>query len=361
MTGATIARADAAAPLPLVVIAGWLGAGKTTLVNHLLRHAGGRRIAVLVNDFGDIAIDAELIEQAAAQGASVSTGAEGGADGAASASVLNLTGGCLCCSFGDDLVGTLAGLARRDPRPDVVVIETSGVALPAEVVRTARLAAAVRPAGTWVLADAAAVRAQADDRYVGDTVRRQLGQADWVVLNKPDLAAGAPALADLDAWLAGAAPAARRITAPVRELPAELVLGWREVDEGEVEGEVEGGEAAAQPLAAGSGDGDALERMTGRAIGTGPSGHGEGRRAGERFESLTLHVPAGVDPVALARQLEAADAGILRAKGFVTDATGQRWLVQLAGTRTELTPWPGRGEGRLVLIGLRGRLLPPRV
>ena len=95
-------------PLPTVVIGGYLGAGKTTLVNHLLRHADGRRVAVLVNDFGDVNIDADLIE---------------GAD----AGVLSLSGGCLCCSFGDDLVGTLLALQRRQPPPDVVLIELSGV------------------------------------------------------------------------------------------------------------------------------------------------------------------------------------------------------------------------------------------
>ena len=145
--------------LPTVVIGGYLGAGKTTLVNHLLRHAGGRRIAVLVNDFGDIAIDAELIDATS---------------GDASAGVLSLSGGCLCCSFGDDLVGALNGLAQRQPAPDLCLIELSGVALPAAVVRTARLALAVDIVGTLVLADASAIRAQASDRYVGDTVRQQL-------------------------------------------------------------------------------------------------------------------------------------------------------------------------------------------
>ena len=104
-------------PLPTVLIGGYLGAGKTTLVNHLLRQADGRRVAVLVNDFGSINIDADLIE-------------------GSSAGVLALSGGCLCCSFGDDLVGTLQALTRREPAPDVCLIELSGVALPAAVLRT---------------------------------------------------------------------------------------------------------------------------------------------------------------------------------------------------------------------------------
>ena len=104
--------ADTAGALPTVLIGGWLGAGKTTLVNQLLRQADGRRLAVLVNDFGELGIDAGLI-----------TGA--------SDEVLELAGGCVCCSYGADLVGTLRRVAARDPRPDALLIETSGVADPA--------------------------------------------------------------------------------------------------------------------------------------------------------------------------------------------------------------------------------------
>ena len=176
LTGAQV-PADGLAPLPTVVIGGYLGAGKTTLVNHLLRHAGGRRIAVLVNDFGEVDIDADLIV---------------GQDG----EVLSLAGGCVCCSFGSDLVGTLMALPERSPPPEVVLIELSGVALPAAVVRSARLAPGIDVVGTLVVLDAADVARQAADRYVGDTVRQQLADADLLLLNKTDLvdAAALPAL-----------------------------------------------------------------------------------------------------------------------------------------------------------------------
>ena len=114
-----------AMPLSTIVLGGYLGAGKTTLLNHLLRHAQGRRIAVMVNDFGDIGIDADLIE---------STDGE----------VMNLSGGCICCSVGSDLVAALMALPQRVPPPDLVLIETSGVALPGSVARGARLAPGVR-------------------------------------------------------------------------------------------------------------------------------------------------------------------------------------------------------------------------
>jgi G3E family GTPase len=317
--------------LPAVVIGGYLGAGKTTLVNHLLRQAGGRRIAVLVNDFGEVNIDADLIE-----------GAEAG--------VLSLAGGCLCCSFGDDLVGTLTGLRRRSPAPDLVLIELSGVALPAAVLRSVRLAPGIDVAGTLVLADAAEIRRQAGDRYVGDTVRQQLREADWVLVNKTDLLEP-PALQALLPWLGALAPGARVMACAASDLPAELVLGWRVDDAAAVD--------RADRI-----DGDALARFESPALGS------FGRPASpadQVFASHSQALPPGTDLAALGARLAAPDSGVLRAKALLAttaagaagaDAAG--WLLQVAGGRWQLTPAVVRGEGRLVLIGLRGQLDPRR-
>ena len=103
-------------PVPILLVTGFLGAGKTTVVNHLLANAEGRRIAAIVNDFGAINIDAELIA--------------GASDG-----VVSLANGCICCSLEGDLLRTLSTLLRRDPKPEYIVIETSGVADPADIVR----------------------------------------------------------------------------------------------------------------------------------------------------------------------------------------------------------------------------------
>ena len=103
-------------PVPILLVTGFLGAGKTTVVNHLLAHAEGRRIAAVVNDFGAVNIDAELIA--------------GASDG-----VVSLSNGCICCSLEGDLLRTLATLLRRDPRPEFIVIETSGIADPSDIVR----------------------------------------------------------------------------------------------------------------------------------------------------------------------------------------------------------------------------------
>jgi len=333
MTSSAAERAaEPLSTLPTVVIGGYLGAGKTTLVNHLLRQAAGRRIAVLVNDFGDVNIDADLIE-----------GAEAG--------VLSLAGGCLCCSFGDDLVGTLTALCRREPAPDLVLIELSGVALPAAVLRSVRLAPGIAVAGTLVLADAAELRRQAGDRYVGDTVRQQLREADWVLVNKTDLV-DAAALADLLPWLQALAPGAKLMACAVTELPPELVLGWR-ATAGQAD-------AAAAPPTLSDGDGDGDEGLAGfraREIGSfgRPSAHSV-------FASRSLALAPGTDLAALGAALAAPDSGVLRAKALLADPhrpDGAGWLLQVAGGRWQLTPAAVQGPGRLVLIGLKGMKSPP--
>src|SRR5580692_2688236 len=153
-------------PVPVVLVAGFLGAGKTTFVNHLLAHAGGRRIAAVVNDFGAINIDAELIT--------------GAADG-----VVSLSNGCICCTLEGDLLRTLAGLLRRDPRPELIVIETSGVADPADIVRNLMDPMIWREAPletVLCVVDATAPDAL-DDALLGSQVRA----ADLIALSKVDL------------------------------------------------------------------------------------------------------------------------------------------------------------------------------
>jgi len=160
----------ARAPVPLAVVGGYLGAGKTTLLNRLLANAEGRRITVLVNDFGEINIDAALIR-------------------ARSDDVIQLENGCICCSIGGRLADALLEIAGRPQRPDLLVIEASGVSDPQRIAQIGLLDPAFRLNGVVVAVDVAGVRDSLQDPLVGDMVRRQIAGASAVVLTKADLAA----------------------------------------------------------------------------------------------------------------------------------------------------------------------------
>jgi G3E family GTPase len=152
--------------IPLTVIGGFLGAGKTTLVNHLLRTAT-RRIGVMVNDFGAIAIDAALIASR---------------DG----DTIALTNGCVCCGMSGDLGDGLVRLAARRPKVEHVIVEASGVSDPWRVAELALVEPGFGLEPIVVVADAAALESQLRDQYVSDTVRGQLLAAEVIVLNKAD-------------------------------------------------------------------------------------------------------------------------------------------------------------------------------
>ena len=154
--------------IPVTLIGGYLGAGKTSLLNHLLTHAGGERITVLVNDFGALGLDAALVARR-------------------DADTVTLTNGCVCCSIADDFGAALDAQVRAREPPERIVVETSGVAEPA---KTARYAGGLarRPArcGSHGGRSGDDPRCRAKDRFVGDLVLRQIGSADLIVANKSD-------------------------------------------------------------------------------------------------------------------------------------------------------------------------------
>ena len=312
---------------PTLIVGGYLGAGKTTLVNHLLRNAGGRRIAVMVNDFGELTIDADLIE-----------GAEG--------SVLALAGGCVCCSFGSDLLGALQDVLQRQPQPDLIWIETSGVALPAAVARSARLLPGLSIDGIVLMLDAETVRQRSADPYVGDLVRQQLLDADLLILNKTELCTPT-ALAELTAWLPSMTTAGTPVVpAHQARVPPELVLGFHADWAADPEG------ATGTTGASGA----ALARWAAQPIGQllAP--------ASDRFVNEMLLLSAPLDPKSLLQGLIDPTVGVVRAKGWLTDLAGQRHLLQQVGRRIELLALaPGAGPpgpDRLLVIGLAGRYSP---
>ncbi len=193
--------------VPATVITGFLGAGKTTLVRHLLRHAGGRRIAVLLNEFGDVELD----------------------DGA---EVAELTNGCICCTVADDLLPAMQALLDRPSPPDHIVIEASGLALPKTLVKAfqwtdlrtrafvdgviAVIDADALAAGRCATDEAAQTAARAadpnldHDTALEELFAEQLACADLVVLSKTDLVE-AEALAEVEALVAAKARPGVRI------------------------------------------------------------------------------------------------------------------------------------------------------
>jgi len=292
-------------PVPILLVTGFLGAGKTTVVNHLLAHAEGRRIAAVVNDFGAINIDAELIA--------------GAADG-----VVSLSNGCICCSLEGDLLRTLAVLLRRDPRPDLIVIETSGVADPADVVRNLMDPLIWREAPLQTVlcvVDATAPVAMLDDALL----RSQVRAADVVALSKTDLADAAGHAEVRDAVRA-MRPAAVVVDALHGEVPAALLFP------------------------------PDLDRMPA------PREPGPRRPALDRFETLSW---TSEQPVSLPRLQEAIGRlapKLARAKGlFETVEQPGRWTVfQFAGGRATLapggTPAAGTPRTRIVFVAEIGVL-----
>lgn len=287
----------------VTVIGGYLGAGKTTLVNHLLRMADGLRFAVLVNDFGALPIDRDLI-----------TGSDG--------DTLEISGGCICCSYGSDLMEALLELPRRRPGIDRVLIETSGVALPSMVASAVGLLQDYALDGTVVLADAETVRHQAADPYIGDTITRQLAAADLVILNRCDLVSEATRDETLR-WVESEASSGRVVPAEHCAVPAELVLGLHH-----------GGDRASTVL-----------RTPG------------GVAASLLYESVSLPPDGPVDVERLARALTTPTSGVLRAKGFLQDKDGRLVILQVVGRRFGIAAAPADATpGTLVVIGLKGQL-----
>lgn len=283
-------------PVPVTTIGGYLGAGKTTLINATLRHAAGRRLAVLVNEFGALPIDQDLIE------------AEDG-------NIISIAGGCICCSFGDDLIGALRDLSALDPPPDHILIEASGVAIPASVAANMSLLPACAPNGVVVLADAETVRTLARDKYLGDTILRQLADADLVVITKTDLVSEAEAAA-VASWVESVAARAAVFPARQGQVPPDILLG------------------PVEPHA----------------------GIAAGHHADALFESIVIPCDQPLDAAALARRLGDSALRLVRAKGFVRDLSGQTFAVQVVGNRWQVSPVSADLPHAIVCIARAGQL-----
>ncbi len=292
-------------PVPILLVTGFLGAGKTTVVNHVLAHAEGRRIAAVVNDFGAINIDAALIE--------------GASDG-----VISLANGCICCSLEGDLLRTLAALLRRNPRPEAIVIETSGIADPADIVRNLMDPVIWREAPletVLCVVDAAGPPEALDDTLL----RSQLRATDIVALTKLDLADAAGCRRIRDA-VAAVKPGATVVDAVNGQVPVALLFPDDRI----------------RP---------AVPRDPGRR-----------HPVSDRFESLSWTSDQPVSLARLQRAINRLAPKLARAKGLfeTVEQPDRQTVFQLAGGRATLASagaaTPGEPRARIVFIAELGKL-----
>lgn len=300
--------------LPVTVITGFLGSGKTTLVRHLMQNPGGKRLAVVVNEFGDVGVDGEILKGCAIPDCPAEN-------------IMELANGCICCTVADDFIPTIEALMALDPRPDHILIETSGLALPKPLLKAfdwPDIRSKITVDGVIALADAEAVAAGrfapdvarvdaqrlADDSLdhetpLSEVFEDQISCADIILLTKPDLA-GPDGVAKAKAIIAAEAP---------RVLPVV------EVAEGVVDPRVILGlEAAAE------------DDMDAR-----PSHHdGHDDHEHDDFESIVVDLPELDSPEQLVTAIErlANELNILRVKGYASvKGKPMRLLVQAVGAR----------------------------
>jgi cobalamin biosynthesis protein CobW len=324
--------------IPATIVTGFLGAGKTSLVRHLIGAATGHRLAIIVNEFGELGIDRELL---------LGCGDETCSDD----DIVELANGCLCCTVADDFLPTLTKLIERPVPPDHIVIETSGLALPKPLVQAfawPEIRTAMTVDGVLTVIDAGAL---ADGRFADDpaavaaqraadpTIEHdnpleevfgdQLACADLVILNKTDLVAPGELARLTQEIAARLRPGVRIVTARDGVLPPGVALGL---------------DAAAED--------DLAAR---------PSVHElEGEHDHDDFDSFVVTLVTTDDALLVRLRATIRAHDILRVKGFVAvPGRDRRQIVQAVGDRVQHyfdRPWePGEARAtRLVVIGKRG-------
>ena len=335
MTGRTKGK------IPATVITGFLGAGKTSLIRHVLETANGRRLALIINEFGEVGMDRDILSAC-------------GIEGCGEDDIIELANGCICCTVADDFLPVMEALLSRAQPPEHIVIETSGLALPKPLIKAFNwpdIRTRVTVDGVIAVIDAEAVAAglfasdpeavakqrAADpmldhDSPLEEVFEDQLMCADLVVLNKVDLLDEASLARVRDDIAARLKPGVKLASTSHARIDAAILLGL---------------EAAAE---------DDLD--------TRPSHHDDidGEHDHDDFESFTLSLDPVADPRALQRRIEAVIAahGILRIKGIVEVANkDMRHVIQAVGARVQGyydRPWR-QGEtrlSRLVVIGEKG-------
>ena len=332
--------------IPVTVITGFLGSGKTTLIRHLMTNAGGRKLAVLVNEFGTVGVDGDILKSCAIEDCPEEN-------------IVELANGCICCTVADDFIPTIEALMELPTKPDHILIETSGLALPKPLLKAfdwPAIRSKITVDGVIALADAEAVAAgrfAADEHAVheqrladesldhetplSEVFEDQISCADIILMSKADLAC--------DEGLGKAR------TIIEKESPRQVPI--LPMSEGVIDPNVVLGLNAAA-------ENDLAAR---------PSHHdGHHDHEHDDFDTIVIPMPEVDDPATLVAAIEtlATEQNILRVKGYVA-VTGKpmRLLVQAVGARVRHQydrPWGGDArQGHLVVIAEHDHVKPDAI
>ena len=325
--------------IPTTVITGFLGSGKTTLVRHILANAGNRKLALIVNEFGDVGVDGDILKAC-------------GNENCTEDDIIELANGCICCTVADDFIPTMQKLLARKDRPDHIIIETSGLALPQPLVRAfnwPEIKAQVTVDGVITVVDAKALsegryaddeEALAAQRAADDNLEHenpieelfedQLNAADLVIVNKQDLLNEAEKKSVTEQLTAQIRKSTKLVNATQSAVDLSVLLGYS---------------AAAED--------DLHNRQSHHEM------EGETQHDHDDFVSFIVELPGQMNKATLleriTKTIEAHD--ILRLKGFASvDGSTSRLLVQAVGPRLNSyfdRPWGAqeRQSTRLVVIG----------